>query len=247
VYFKVQKRLGWGLNFLSTYTWSRNMDASGGASNTFSAQQSASQDNYNRAAEFSLATINTPNRWTTAINYQLPFGTGKKFLSNNKVMDLLVGGWAVNVQSTMQSGFPLAIYDASNLNSALGTSVQRPNATGAAEGTSGSLESRLYNYINPAAFTTAAQYTYGNVGRTTTLRGPGMASTDMSLFKTWGYERYQAQFRAEAFNVTNTPYFYAPGADSSNSGNAVGASTFGQIALQANFPRVLQIGIRVMF
>jgi hypothetical protein len=251
VYFKVQKRLGWGLNLLSTYTWSRNMDASNGASNTFSSQASCtlscSQDNSNRASEFSLATINTPNRWTTAINYQLPFGTGKKFLSSNKLLDLAVGGWAVNVQTTMQSGFPIAVYDSSNLNSALGTNVQRPNATGAVEGTTGSLESRLYSYINAAAFTTAAQYTYGNVSRTTTLRGPGMASTDMSMFKTWAYERYQAQFRMEAFNVTNTPYFYAPGANGSNSGNAVGSSTFGQIALQANFPRVLQIGVRFMF
>ena len=49
---------------------------------TFNAQQAYSQDNYNRAAEWGLATINTPGRWTTSINYQLPFGRGQKFLSN---------------------------------------------------------------------------------------------------------------------------------------------------------------------
>jgi hypothetical protein len=246
VYFKAQKRLSQGLNLLSTYTWSRNQDASNGASNTFNAQQTTAQDFYNLGAEWSLATINTPNRWTTAINYQLPFGAGQKFLSGGKLLNVLVGGWAINVNSTMQSGFPLAIYQ-NNLNSSIGTSTQRPNATGVSEATSGSIESRINNYINALAFSGAAQYTYGNVSRTTTLRGPGMASTDFSLFKSFGTERYKGQFRAEVFNLTNTPYFYAPGADGSNTGNDINSSVFGHIALQANFPRVVQIGVRLMF
>jgi hypothetical protein len=74
-----------------------------------------------------------------------------------------------------------------------------------------------------------------------------MYNTDFSLFKTVGTERYKGQFRVEVFNLTNTPQFYAPGADGSNSGNELGSSSFGQIALQANFPRVIQIGIRGMF
>ena len=246
IYGKVQKRLTHGLNLLSSLTWSKNMDASNNASVTFNNQQAASQDNYNRAAEWGLATINTPLRWTSAINYQLPFGTGQKFLSHSRVMDLLVGGWSINVQPTMQSGFPLAIYQ-NNLNSAIGTSVQRPNATGLAAATSGSVESRLYNYLNPAAFSIAGQYTYGNVSRTIPVRGPGMAATDLSLFKSFGTERYKGQFRAEVFNLTNTPQFYAPGANGSNTGNQVGSASFGQMALQANFPRVVQIGIRASF
>ncbi len=246
VYWKVQKRLTHGLNFLSSYTWSKNMDESNGQSVTFNAQQAYSQDNYNRAAEWGLATINTPGRWTTAINYQLPFGKGQKFLNSSRVLDLAVGGWAVNTNFVMQTGFPMAIYQ-NNLNSAIGTGVQRPNATGVAAATSGSVESRLYSYLNPAAFSTAAQYTYGNVSRTIPVRGPGMYNTDFSMFKSFGTERYKGQFRVEVFNLTNTPQFYAPGADGSNSGNEVGASSFGQIALQANFPRVVQIGIRGQF
>ena len=125
--------------------------------------------------------------------------------------------------------------------------MQRPNATGISAATPGSVEQRLYNYLNPAAFSSAGQYTYGNVSRTIPVRGPGMYNTDLSLFKSFGTERYKGQFRMEVFNLTNTPQFYAPGADASNTGNEIGSSSFGQIGLQANFPRVVQIGIKAQF
>jgi hypothetical protein len=240
IYVKVQKRLMGGLNLLASYTWSRNMDASNAASNTFDGQPSTSQDNYNRAAEYSLATISTPSRFTTAINYQLPFGKGRTFLSRNRVLDLLVGGWSMNAQTTMQTGFPLAISQ-SNQNSVIGTSVQRPNATGVSPGTPGSIETRLSNYINPGAFSIAPQFTYGNLSRTISMRGPGQANIDFSVFKTYGlYEQFKAQFRAEVFNLTNTPQFYGPN-------TTFGSSTFGQITSQANFPRVFQLGVRFFF
>jgi trimeric autotransporter adhesin len=96
----------------------------------------------------------------------------------------------------------------------------------------------LSNYINPAAFSIAPQFTFGNVSRTIPLRGPGMANIDFSLFKTFSLlERFKAQFRAEVFNLTNTPQFYGPN-------TTFGTSTFGQITTQANFPRVFQLGVR---
>ena len=60
----------------------------------------------------------------------------------------------INAVSVYETGFPLQIYQ-TNLNSAYGYGAQRPNATGVAPGTSGSVEQRLYNYINPAAFSIA--------------------------------------------------------------------------------------------
>jgi hypothetical protein len=245
IYVKAQKRMGRSLNLLTTYTWSRNMDESGAASNTFNSQATCtlggssgycSQDNYNRAAEWARASIDTPGRWTTAINYELPFGTGKKFLAHNKFLDAVVGGWAINVNTTMQSGFPLAIYQ-TNQNSSIGTAIQRPNATGVSPETSGSIESRLLTYINKAAFTAAPQFTFGNVSRTIPMRGPGMANTDFSLFKSYMFEKFKAQFRAEVFNLTNTPQFYGPQTN-------ISSSSFGQITSQANFNRIIQLGVR---
>jgi hypothetical protein len=140
----------------------------------------------------------------------------------------------------MQTGFPLAITQ-NNLNSALGTGGQRPNATGISPVTSGSLEQRLGDYINPAAFSLAPAYTFGNVSRTITMRGPGLAQTDFSMNKTFNvYEKFNAQFRFEVFNLTNTPVF-----DGMNT--TYGSATFGQITNQANYPRIVQLGVRFTY
>ena len=240
VYAKAQKRLGHGLNLLTTVTWSRNMNDSNGQSNNYAPAGSGRQDYYNPAAEWSLATISTPWRWTSAINYQLPFGKGRAMLNRSRLLDLAVGGWAMNIQTTMQTGFPIAISQ-NNLNANLGTGGQRPNATGIDPATSGSLEQRLNNYLNSAAFTQAPAYTFGNVGRTIPLRGPGQANTDFSMFKTYTIrEALKAQFRFEVFNLTNTPLF--------NSLNATfGSASFATITNQANYPRIVQLGVRFSF
>jgi hypothetical protein len=240
-YAKAQKRMGHGVNALTTLTWSRNENDSDGASVTYATNGSTtSQDNYNRAAEWGLALINTPWRWTSAVNWALPFGKGRAMLHNSRALDLLVGGWNLNFQTTMQSGFPVAVSQ-SNLNSVLGTSVQRPNATGVSPETSGSLESRLSNYLNPAAFSQAPAYTFGNVSRTLPIRGPGQAFADASLFKTYQvWENFKAQFRFEVFNLTNTPLF-------DNLNTTFGSSAFGQITNQANYPRIVQLGVRFSY
>jgi hypothetical protein len=238
-YAKAQKRMGHGLNLLTTLTWARNQNDSNGASNTYDSNGSgSSQNNHDRAAEWGRAIIDTPWRWTSAINFALPFGKGRVWLAHSRFLDLAVGGWNLNLQTTMQTGFPLAISQ-SNLNGALGTSVQRPNATGVDPGTSGALEDRLLHYINAAAFTQAPAYTFGNVSRTIPVRGPGQANCDLSIFKSYEIrETLKAQFRFEVFNLTNTPLF-------NNLNTTFGSATFGQITNQANYPRIVQLGLRL--
>ena len=148
IYIKAQKRLGHAIDLLTTYTWSRNEDASNAASNTFNAQQTTSQDNYNRAGRMGTGD----HRYAIPLDHRCKLRAtlrdqGQKFLAKNKLLDFAVGGWAVNFQTTMQSGFPLAIYQ-SNLNSVLGTSVQRPNATGLAIDQWRSVEQRLGGTIS---------------------------------------------------------------------------------------------------
>ena len=107
--------------------------------------------------------------------------------------------------------------------------------------TSGSLGDRLNNYINPAAFSTAPQFTFGNLSRTIDMRGPGQVNWDMSVFKNVMIkEKLKAQFRCEALNATNTPLFYGPNV-------SYGSSAFGKITTQANFSRQLQLALRFSF
>jgi hypothetical protein len=240
---KAQKRFSHGLTFLSTFTWSKNMDESSGGVGTSlnGGAQGAPQNPYDTAAEYSLSNVDTPLRWATSISYQLPIGRGKDLWNvSNRFVDYLVGGWVINTVSVYETGFPLQIYQ-TNLNSAYGYGAQRPNSTSTAPGTSGSVEQRLNDYINPAAFSLAPQGTFGNTPRTIGLRGPGEKNWDLSVFKNFDFtETVRAQFRAEALNAFNSPYFYSPNTNFSS-------GSFGQITGQANFSRQMQLAIRLTF
>src|SRR5262249_25268752 len=238
---KAQKRMSAGLTFLSTLTWSRNYDASsGGAGNFLNAGNAGPQNPYDLASEYSLANVDSPLRWSTGFTWELPFGRGKKMLTN-KVLDYAVGGWSVNALSVYQSGFPVQITQATNNNSVFGYASQRPGATGVSPVTSGALEDRLTNYINRDAFTTSARGAFGNISRTLGMRGPGQANWDASIFKTFSIaERFKAQFRAEALNAFNTPMFAAPN-------TSFGSGSFGRITSQVNFSRMMQLGLRLFF
>ena len=247
---KVQKRFTRGLTFLSTFTWSKNMDSEfgtgGGSSfNTFSGSTPPSQPQnfYSLGAEWALASTDIPLRWTGSWTYQLPFGKGKPFLSGSKVLDYAVGGWSINGIAIIQNGAPLFVFQ-QNLNSVIGTGEQRPNATGISPNTHLSPEQGVtQSYINPAAFSQAPAFTFGNVSRDIPYYGPGQANWDLSLFKDFRVkERFTAQFRAEALNAFNTPLFANP-----NTQFIPGSQTFGKITYQANYPREIQLGLRFYF
>ena len=175
------------------------------------------------------------------MTYELPFGKGKAFANQGGALGYIVGGWVVNSVAIFQTGFPLQISQSTNFNSAFGYASQRPNATGVSPVTSGSLEQRLGDYINPAAFSQVGQFAFGNVGRTIDMRGPGQVNFDMSLFKNFVIrERLKSQFRFEALNAMNTPLFYGPNV-------SFGSSSFGSITTQANFSRQLQMALRFSF
>ena len=239
---KGQKRFSKGLTFLSTFTWSKNYDESNNPAGNYlnAGARTYPQNPYDVAAEYSLSNFSSPFRWATAFTYELPFGKGKQFLNTNTLVNYIAGGWSINGVLSYQTGFPLQIYQ-NNANSGYGYGAQRPNATGVTPGTSGSVQERLGNYINPAAFSAAPQGTFGNVSRTISLLGPGQKNWDLSVFKSFTFkETLKAQFRAEALNAFNSPLFLAPNTN-------VSSSTFGEITGQANFSRQLQLALRFSF
>ncbi len=240
---KLQKRFSHGLNFLTAYTYGKNIDnAGGGIGNNQNSGNAGPQNVYDLGAERGLSFANAPQRLTTSVTYELPFGKGRSFLgSANYATNMLVGGWSINAVSTFSAGFPTQFYMNNNLNSPFGTARQRPNATGVDPASSGSFGSRINGWYNPAAFSTPGVLEFGNVSRTVGVRGPGQVNWDTSIFKKFAItESFKAEFRAEALNFTNTPLFRAPN-------SAVGNGSFGKITQQANFPRMIQLGLRLFF
>ncbi|MCW5965366.1 MAG: TonB-dependent receptor [Bryobacterales bacterium] len=235
---KAERRFTSGLGFLASWTTSKNISDSPATVGPGVGHQ----DVYNRRADRSLVEEDISQRFVASANYELPFGRGKVIGNGwNRATDLLLGGWQVNGIFTRQVGFPLAINTSPNTANAQG-GRQRPNSTGISAATTGRVQDRLTSYLNPAAFSAPAPFTYGNVGRTLPdVRGPGLTNLDFSLFKTFALtEKVNLQFRAEAFNLSNSPMFGLPN-------QSFGAAAFGAITNTANNPRQLQFALRLFF
>jgi hypothetical protein len=91
----------------------------------------------------------------------------------------------------------------------------------------------------------AAIQTYGNLGRSV-LRGPGSKNMDLSLFKEFRTsEKTKLQFRAEAFNLSNTPTFQLASAVSP--ALTVGNSAFGKLTGSQTVGRQIQFGLKLLW
>ncbi len=251
---KGQRRFSHGLTLVSTYTWSQNWDSSFGQSSNLNVGNNGPQNVYNingPGGEYARAINNIPQRFTFGGTATLPFGRGMAFLNtNNKLINLAIGGWSANMNFVAQSGGPLAIQQNTNNNSGYGDSVQRPNlVAGVNPCTSGTVQNRLgvggrTAYLNAAAFNIAPAGTYGNVPRT--LGGcssPGMRNADISVFKDFQAERVHFRFQAEALNAFNTPLFAL-----TTNGLRPDSGSFGQVSTNTiNFPRFISLGGRISF
>jgi len=123
-----------------------------------------------------------------------------------------------------------------------GINTLRPNNNGQSAHLEGPVSQRLNKYFNTPVFSQPAAFTLGNVGRTLPdVRGPSSENIDFSLFKMFRpVERVTVQFRAEAFNILNQVVFGMPN-------TSINSNQFGVISSQANSPRSIQFGLKVLF
>src|SRR5262249_45330846 len=143
--------------------------------------------------------------------YQLPFGRGRRFGGGwNRLTDAVVGNWQVNGICAFQTGLPLVMTTQNT--SGAGNSALRPNNNGHSAKLDTPGETRLNKYFDTTVFSQPAPFTFGNTGRVLPdVRTPGVRNLDFSLFKSFAVvERVSLQFRAEAFNLLNTPQFGRP-------------------------------------
>lgn len=240
---KLDKRLsnGWGGRL--SYTWSRLDDDQFGETNQYSTQHQDNRplDAYNLDGEYSRGLLDRPHSIVLAPIVELPFGSGKRWATTG-LADRLAGGWTIALVATLESGYPRNITQ-NNDNSGTFSGVQRPNWTGTDPVTSGSTDDRLGHYINEAAYSAAAPFTFGTGLRTDArIRTPFKPNWDFSFAKDVSLAgTARAQVRFEILNFFNQAKFNGGG------DGRVGRSGFGVISSQAGFMRIWQISFRASF
>ena len=237
---KVEQRFSHGISLLFAYTHSKLIDdASSVFSSTVLSSPNTSSlvaaDTFRPYLERDSSNGDMPNVTSFSGIYDLPAGRGHRFASTG-VGNALLGGWELNAILSLQSGMPVTVTQATNNNSFAGFALQRPNIVG-----NPGLPSRQRtpaHYFNTAAFGTAPQFVIGTASRNP-VRGPAYRDLDMALVKhTRLIEGTEMEFRAEMFDVTNTPEFSQPN-------GSFGAAAFGSITSTTTDPRVVQFALRL--
>jgi hypothetical protein len=242
----LQKRFTNGTTFNAGYTWSKLMaDVTDGTFNDgglewWSGGSSSIRSIYCLRCERSVSSYDVPHRFTFSGVGALPFGKGKRWGSNaSGLLNQFVGGWQANGILTLASGQPNTITTAVNTSYSFGGG-QHPNLVGNPVLPKG--QQNVNEWFNTAAFAQPANFTFGNLGRNIdSVRQDWTRNLDFSLFKNFSIkETAKLQFRAEAFNLFNTPIFGTPNSYS-------GAPGFGAIAYQSNMPRIFQLALKFIF
>jgi hypothetical protein len=241
------KRLSKGLQFQTSYTFSKSIDY-----NSRTAQGLTVQDSYNLQGDRGLSDFDARHRFVLSGIYQLPF-------HGNRLTD----GWQFSTIVTLQSGNPINFHTSNG--SFTGSSTLRPSVTGPVQTgftPATNLNALNVTYLqNPSAFycgvpgntscTGAIGNTFGNLGRNVVI-GPGFSNVDIALAKnTKITERLTWQLRADVFDILNHANFGQPG--TSASFDTLGTATFNLIT-GTRYPtgdsgssRQLQLSMKLIF
>jgi hypothetical protein len=206
-----------GLAYSANYTFSHGL-ANFGDNLTFGPLP---QNAYDYSSEMSNSILDIRHRFVGTFLWDLPLGRGKRFLSSDNAVSRWLGGWQVNGIVTLQTGSPFSVTasDRSFTGSSHGSYATCRGDPFAGASSSHQSYTELGFFINPAAFAVPSDGTFGSCAPRL-FHGPGIAATDLSLFKQFRFtERIQLQFRAEFFNAFNHPNFANPSANISVPGS----------------------------
>jgi hypothetical protein len=207
----LQRRFSNGLQANVSYTWSKviGICCDQLADNPPQIQAFRYFD-LNRA----VLSFDRTHNFNAAFTLEPPFGKGKRFV-NAGLGSALAGGWQMNGLLSIYSGSPFSVTaSGTSLNLVTGSTQRADQVKPEVEilGNIGSGQS----YFDPLAFAPVTEARFGTASFNR-MRGPGVRNFDFSLFRQFRFsERWNMQFRAEVFNLTNTPHYSNPGANVSN-------------------------------
>jgi hypothetical protein len=235
---QLQKRFSNGLQFFTSYTWSKWMglccDEQGDGAPEISVPVYTFRN-------YALMPDDRTNNFELSAIYQLPFGKNQRHLTEG-IAAAIAGGWQLNGVVSLFSGTPFSVI-------APGTSLNAPGNRQLADQVKPHVA--IYGphglaspYFDTSAF---APVTIARFGTSSfdSIRGPGYGNLDFGLFRNFRVEGLNVQFRLEGLNLTNHPNF-------TNPDNGVTDSDFGLIASINPGSRVVgeryfRVGLKLMF
>lgn len=226
----VKRNFAGGLGFEGNYVASKSMDWG-----------TSYQDSYDTASANALSSVHVPYRLVLSTIYQLPIGRDRAIGRNmSPVLNAIVGDWQVNGIWTLQAGPTLSI-GVSNTAGVFGQ-AQRANWNGQDPTIDGAAEDKLARWFDPSVFSQPAPFTFGNaLERIPGLRAHHLSSLDFSVFKeVRPTAALRLQVRIEEFNLLNYTQFGSPNTTVNN-------ASIGQVTTQANSPRQMQFGVKMLW
>ncbi len=218
ILLKVSKRMSNGLQFNLNYEHSRNLGA---------------QVQLNPGGPLSYAETSSdfPDHIALTAIYQLPFGRGRKFLNNSRLVDELIGGYQVTGIYQYLSGTPLswgnAVYTGTFSNF-----QNHPHDTNGPSFNTAGFDTVAADQPNAYNYRTFPQYL---------LRSDVNNNYDFSVMKNFTIgDHVIIQPRVDAFNALNHPQF-------SSANVSPTSSAFGDVTSQLNSARNLQGGVHILF
>jgi outer membrane receptor protein involved in Fe transport len=249
----LRRRLAQGVQVNLAYTWSKSF---GICCDTLSDNppqvQAMEYFDLNRA----ILNLDRPHNFQATFIAELPFGPGKPFLSGPGLASAIAGGWQVNGLLSAYSGAPFSV-------TAADTSLNMPGNVQRADQLQADVEilgnvGPGQSWFDPFAFAPITTARFGTASYNS-MRGPGIVNLDFSLYRQFRLSRGMTlQFRAEAFNLTNTPHFANPAANVSNlqlnaDGTIRSLGGYSSITSTANTgrdgidERLFRVGVRLGF
>ena len=249
----LEHRLSQGFQMNVAYTWSRAFGIC--CDNLADNPPQVQAMDYFKLNEATLS-FDRPHNFQASLIAELPFGRGKRFLSDAGALSSIAGGWQVNALFSAYSGSPFSV-------TAAGTSLNLPNSNQMADKVKSDVQipgeiGAGKSWFDPLAFRAVTEPRFGNAGYNT-MRGPKFANVDLSVQRQFNLrDRLTLQARVEIFNLTNTPHFANPNANVSNlqlnaDGTIRNLGGFSSITSTANSgrdgidERVVRLGLRLGF
>ena len=229
---KVVRRFSAGLQFQGNYTWGRCMDEQSSLAET------RTQNPYDLASDYSRCSYDLRHAVKLAYVYDLPFGRGKRYGGNwNSLVDGILGGWAVEGITQIQTGAPINVRTGLDHANVGGRTVQRPDVL---RDPNANAPHTPEEWFDTSAFVLPAPYTFGNAGAYI-VNDAGRHNWDVAIQKQFPVrESHALQLRAEMFNIANT-VMMTPGATQTFTSSSFGTVTSGTAA------RRIQFGLRYRF